>query len=98
VSGSGTARPGSDTAFLYGLSAALHQQITIRNGMAEQDNFAAYAPLRMAEMPEIEVHIVESGAPPGGMGEAALSPAAPAVANALHALDGTRVRRLPFPA
>ncbi|HTO96833.1 MAG TPA: molybdopterin cofactor-binding domain-containing protein [Myxococcales bacterium] len=84
-------------AIVYGLSAALHQQITVRNGMAEQENFADYTPLRIAEMPEIEVHIVDSSAPPGGMGEAALSPAAPAVANALFSLDGTRVRRLPLP-
>ena len=85
-------------AIVYGLSAALHQQITFRAGRAEQDNFGEYPPLRIGEMPEIEVHIVESGAPPGGMGEGALSPAAPAVTNALFALDGTRIRRLPLPA
>jgi isoquinoline 1-oxidoreductase beta subunit len=85
-------------AIVYGLSAALHQQITFRAGRAEQENFADYPPLRMGEMPEIEVHIAGSGAPPGGMGEGALSPAAPAVTNALFALDGTRIRRLPFSA
>jgi isoquinoline 1-oxidoreductase beta subunit len=85
-------------AIVYGLSAALHQQITFREGRAEQDNFGEYPPLRIGEMPEIDVHIVGSDAPPGGMGEGALSPAAPAVANALFALDGTRIRRLPLSA
>jgi isoquinoline 1-oxidoreductase beta subunit len=83
-------------AIVYGLSAALHQQITLRDGKVEQENFAEYPPLRISEMPEIEVHIADSGAPPGGMGEGALPPAAPAAANALFALEGTRVRRLPF--
>jgi isoquinoline 1-oxidoreductase beta subunit len=85
-------------AIVYGLSAALHQQISFRQGRAEQDNFGEYAPLRIGEMPEIDVHIVGSDQPPGGMGEGALSPAAPAVANALFALDGTRIRRLPLSA
>jgi isoquinoline 1-oxidoreductase beta subunit len=76
----------------------LRVQITFRQGRAEQENFAEYPPLRIGEMPEIEVHILDGSAPPGGMGEAALSPAAPAVANALYALDGTRARRLPLSA
>jgi len=85
-------------AIVYGLSAALHQQITFRAGRAEQENFGDYPPLRIGEMPEIEVRVMDSGAPPGGMGEGALSPLAPAVANALFALDGTRARRLPLSA
>ena len=68
----------------------------MRAGQVQQGNFADYPPLRINEMPEIEVHIVDSKEAPGGMGEGALSPAAPAVTNALFALDGRRVRRLPL--
>jgi isoquinoline 1-oxidoreductase beta subunit len=84
-------------AIVYGLSAALHQQITLRAGKIEQGNFGDYPPLRIHEMPEIEVHIVESDARPAGVGEGALPPAAPAVANAVFALSGTRLRKLPLP-
>jgi isoquinoline 1-oxidoreductase subunit beta len=83
-------------SIVYGLSAALHQQITFRDGRIEQENFGDYGPLRIPEMPQIEVHVVDSDLPPGGMGEGALSPAAPAVCNALFSLDGTRARRLPL--
>jgi isoquinoline 1-oxidoreductase beta subunit len=83
-------------AIVYGLSAALHQQITVRAGRIEQESFTDYPPLRIHEMPEIEVHILESDARPGGMGEGALPPAAPAVANAVFALDGARLRELPL--
>ncbi len=81
---------------VYGLSAALHGAITVEKGRVQQSNFDDYPPLRFSEMPEIEVHIVESQEPPTGIGEPGTPPIAPAVANALFALTGKRVRRMPF--
>jgi isoquinoline 1-oxidoreductase beta subunit len=81
---------------VYGLSAALHGAITLDKGRVMQSNFDEYRPLRMSEMPEVEVHIVDSSEPPTGIGEPGTPPIAPAVANAIFALTGKRVRRLPF--
>jgi isoquinoline 1-oxidoreductase beta subunit len=81
---------------VYGLSAALHGAITLENGRVQQSNFDSYAPLRFSEMPEVEVHIVESSEPPTGIGEPGTPPIAPAVANAVFALTGKRLRRMPF--
>jgi isoquinoline 1-oxidoreductase beta subunit len=81
---------------VYGLSAALRGQITIDRGRVEQENFHHFEPLRMHEMPMVEVHIVASQAPPGGIGETATPAIAPAVANAIFIATGKRVRRLPF--
>jgi isoquinoline 1-oxidoreductase beta subunit len=81
---------------VYGLSAALHGAITLENGRVMQSNFDSYAPLRFSEMPEVEVHIVESSEPPTGIGEPGTPPIAPAVANAVFALTGKRLRRMPF--
>jgi len=83
-------------AIVYGLSAALRGEITIAGGAVVQGNFDDYEPLRMHEMPAVEVHQVASQEPPGGIGEPGLPPIAPAVANALHAVTGKRVRRLPI--
>jgi isoquinoline 1-oxidoreductase beta subunit len=83
-------------AIVFGLSAALHGEITIDRGQAQQSNFHDYAPLRFNECPAIDVDIVASDAPPGGVGEPGTPPIAPAVANALYALNGTRLRRLPL--
>jgi isoquinoline 1-oxidoreductase beta subunit len=82
-------------AIAYGLSAALFEKITIRNGRIEQTNFDSYPMLRMTEMPKVEVHIVPSTEPPGGIGEPGLPAASPAVVNALFAATGRRVRTLP---
>jgi CO/xanthine dehydrogenase Mo-binding subunit len=79
-----------------GLGAALYGEITIEKGRVVQSNFRDYRMLRIDEMPEIDVHIVKSDAEPGGVGEPGLPPIAPAVANALFALTGRRVRRLPL--
>ncbi len=79
-----------------GLTAALYGEITIEGGRVVQDNFDTYKMLRMNEMPRIEVHLVPSTEEPGGVGEPALPPIAPAVANALFALTGKRIRRLPI--
>lgn len=81
---------------VYGLSAALHGAITLDNGRVQQSNFDSYAPLRFSEMPRVEVHIVESSEPPTGIGEPGVPPIAPAVANAVFALTGKRMRRMPF--
>jgi isoquinoline 1-oxidoreductase subunit beta len=79
-----------------GLTAALYGEITIDKGRVAQGNFNDYPMLRMNEMPVVDVHIVPSEEEPGGAGEPALPPIAPAVANAVFALTGTRLRSLPL--
>ena len=81
---------------VYGLSAALKGQITIRAGAPEQSNFHDYPLLRMDESPQIEVHIVPSEAPPTGVGEPGTPPIAAAVANAVFDATGVRLRELPL--
>jgi len=80
----------------FGLSAALFGEITIAKGRAEQSNFDDYPVVRMKHMPAVDVHIVASGAPLGGIGEPGVPPIAPAVCNALLALTGVPIRRLPI--
>ena len=80
----------------YGLGAALRNKITLKNGMIEQTNFDAYEPLRMSDMPKVEVHIVPSDASPTGIGEPGVPPIAPAVTNAIFAATGKRLRSLPW--
>jgi len=80
----------------FALSAVLHGEITLKEGRVEQGNFDGYAPLRINEMPRVEVHIVPSAAPPTGIGEPGVPPVAPAVANAIAAATGKRVHRLPI--
>lgn len=81
---------------VFGLSAALKGGITIDRGRVQQQNFHQYDVLRMEEMPAVEVHIVQSRNTPGGIGEASTPGIAPAVANAIFAATGKRVRRLPI--
>jgi isoquinoline 1-oxidoreductase subunit beta len=83
-------------AVAFGLSAALHSELTFRDGRVEQSNFHDYPVLRLNEMPEVEVHIVTSSEKAGGIGEPGVPPIAPAVANAIFAATGNRLRRLPF--
>ncbi|MDC0004698.1 molybdopterin-dependent oxidoreductase, partial [Porticoccaceae bacterium] len=83
-------------AIVFGLSAALHGEITIEGGAIQQSNFHDYPVLRINEMPEIEVHIIKSGEKPSGVGEPGVPPVAPAVANAVFAATGMRVRKLPI--
>jgi isoquinoline 1-oxidoreductase beta subunit len=85
-----------ESGIVFGLSAALHGAITLRKGRVEQGNFNDYPVLRMNEMPVVEVHIVPSSEAPGGVGEPATAPIAPAVTNAVFAATGTRIRRLPI--
>jgi isoquinoline 1-oxidoreductase beta subunit len=79
-----------------GLSAALYGQITVDRGRVRQSNFGDYRLVRMREAPPIEVHFVRSTELPSGLGEPPVSPVAPAIANALFALTGKRIRRLPL--
>jgi isoquinoline 1-oxidoreductase beta subunit len=79
-----------------GLSAALYGQVTVNRGRVDQANFNDYRLLRMREVPRIDVHFVESGEAPSGLGEPPVSPVAPAVANAIYAASGRRIRKLPL--
>lgn len=83
-------------AAVYGLSAALYSELSLREGRVQQENFDSYRVLRLSEMPRIETHIVPSTEKPGGVGEPGVPPIAPAVANAVFALTGRRLRRLPL--
>ncbi len=80
----------------YGLGAALRNKITFDKGVVEQANFDSYEPLRMSDMPVVEVHILPSQEPPTGVGEPGVPPVAPAVSNAIFAATGKRLRSLPF--
>jgi len=82
-------------AIIFGITGALYGEITLKNGRVEQTNFDTYQMLRMNEVPAIEVHIIQSSEPPGGMGEPGTSAIVPAVTNAIFAATGKRVRKLP---
>jgi len=84
------------SAIMFGVTAALYGSITIKNGRVEQANFDTYQILRMNEAPAVEVHIVQSRESPGGMGEAGTSAIVPAVANAVFAATGKRLRKMPI--
>ncbi|HTS68443.1 MAG TPA: xanthine dehydrogenase family protein molybdopterin-binding subunit [Terriglobia bacterium] len=92
-----TVRNQFEGAAIFGTSLALHGEITASGGMIEQSNFADYPVCRIDEAPEkINIHIVESEAPPAGVGEPGLPPFAPALCNAIFAATGKRVRELPL--
>lgn len=80
----------------YGLGAVLHNALTLTDGRVDQSNFHDYQPLRMNEMPEVEVHIVASAEAPTGVGEPGVPPIGAAVANAVYKATGRRIRSLPF--
>ncbi|WP_028238785.1 xanthine dehydrogenase family protein molybdopterin-binding subunit [Stutzerimonas azotifigens] len=82
----------------FALAAVRHGAITLKEGRVEQSNFHDYPVLRINEMPRVEVHIVPSAENPTGVGEPGVPPLAPALANALFAVTGVRLRKLPFPA
>jgi isoquinoline 1-oxidoreductase subunit beta len=84
------------SAIAFGLSAALYGRISLKGGQVEQSNFTDYPVVRISEMPECSVHIVPSRQPPTGIGEPGTPPIAPAIANAVFALTGKRLLRLPF--
>jgi isoquinoline 1-oxidoreductase beta subunit len=85
-----------ESGIVYGLSAALYGDITIKNGEIQQGNFHDYPVTRMEDMPLVEVYIVDSDAPMGGAGEPGVPPIAPAIANAVYAATGKRLTRLPL--
>lgn len=85
-----------ESAIVYGLTAAIKPPVTIRDGACEQSNFHDLPVLRMNEMPQVEVHLVRNNEPPMGVGEIGVPPIAPAVANALFAATGQRLRELPL--
>ena len=93
-----TVRAQIEGAILFGITAALHGEITLKRGRVEQANFDTYQPLRIDEAPAIEVHIVASREPPGGMGECGTSVIPAAVTNAIFAATGKRLRKLPVDA
>jgi isoquinoline 1-oxidoreductase beta subunit len=90
-----TVRAQAEGAIMFGTTAALHGEITLKNGRVEQTNFGNYQILRFNEAPVVEVHIVKSAEPPGGMGEPGTAAVAPAITNAIYAATGKRIRRLP---
>ena len=79
-----------------GLSSMALQQITLDNGVVQEDNFHEYEVMRISATPEIDVHFIESEYAPTGIGEPALPPLAPAVTNAIFAATGTRIRTMPL--
>ena len=79
-----------------GLSTMALQQITMRDGVIQEDNFHEYAVMRIAQTPQIDVHFIESADAPRGLGEGPLAPVAPAITNAIFAATGKRVRELPI--
>jgi isoquinoline 1-oxidoreductase beta subunit len=80
---------------IFGLTAALYGEITLKNGRVEQSNFNDYRMLRIDQMPKIEVHLIKSGEPPGGLGEAGTTAGPPALRNAILAATGVALKRLP---
>jgi len=81
---------------IFGLTATLHGAITLKDGRVEQANFDTYLPMRIDEVPVVETHLIKSAEAPGGIGETATAPVAPAVANAVFAATGKRIRTLPI--
>lgn len=85
-----------ESSISFGLGAAMQSEITFKDGMVEQSNFHDYKVMRMADMPKVEVYIVQSTEKMGGVGEPGLPPVAPAVTNAIFAATGKRIRSLPI--
>ncbi|MCC8935409.1 xanthine dehydrogenase family protein molybdopterin-binding subunit [Bradyrhizobium sp. Arg68] len=83
------------SGIIFGATAAVYGEITLKNGRVEQTNFDTYQMIRMNEAPAIEVHVVKSTEPPGGLGESGTSAIVPAIANAIFAATGKRLRKMP---
>jgi isoquinoline 1-oxidoreductase beta subunit len=81
---------------VMGITAAIKGGITFTNGVCDQTNFHQYNIMRLNEAPKMEIHIIDSGENPGGVGEPGLPPIAPALGNAIFAATGKRIRKLPF--
>ena len=80
---------------VFGLTAALYGEITVKNGRVQQSNFHDYRMLRIDQMPRIDIHLVKSGDVPGGIGEAGVVGGPPALRNAIHVATGVWLRRMP---
>jgi isoquinoline 1-oxidoreductase beta subunit len=91
-----TIRAQLEGGMVFGLSAALRGEVTFEKGAVRESNFNDQPILRIHETPEMEIILIDSNAPPGGVGEAGVPPVAAALANAIHAASGRRLRRLPF--
>jgi len=91
-----TVKAQMESGIIFGITAALFGEITIKEGRVEQGNFDDYRMLRINEAPLIDVHLVKSAEPPGGVGEPGTSAVIPAVANAIFAATGMRIRKLPI--
>ena len=85
-----------ESNIVFGLTALLYGDITLKEGRVQQTNFNTFQLLRMPETPKIEMHIVKSTEKPGGIGEPGMALLPPAVANAVYALNGQRLRTMPF--
>ncbi|MCF2521524.1 molybdopterin cofactor-binding domain-containing protein [Bradyrhizobium sp. G127] len=85
-------------AALWGMSLALFEKATMKDGAIEQTNFDSYTPMRMSQIPEVAVNVIANGEPPTGVGEPAVTVVAPALANAIYNAVGARVRALPITA
>ena len=81
---------------IFGLTAALYGEITLKNGRVEQSNFHDYQMLRINQVPPIDVHLIKSGATPGGIGETGTTSVVPALRNAIYAATGVALRRMPI--
>ncbi len=90
-----TVKAQMESGIIFGISGALWGEITFKDGRVEQHNFNDYRVLRINEAPVIDVHLVKSSEPPGGIGEPGTSAVMPAVANAIFAATGKRIRKLP---
>jgi len=90
-----TVRAQIESGAMFGITAALYGEITLKDGRVEQGNFDSYQILRVNEAPAVDVHIVQSAEVPGGLGEAGTSLIVPAVANAIFAATGKRLRKMP---
>ena len=86
----------AQSAIVYGLTAVLYGEITLKDGRVEQSNFDNYRALRINEIPAIDIHIIDSGEAPGGMGEPGTCAVPPAITNAIFAATGMRLRKLPI--
>ena len=91
-----TIRAQMESGIVFGLSAALYGEITIKDGRVEQTNLVDYRVLRINETPQIDVALVKSPEVPGGIGEPGTSCVMPALTNAIFAATGTRIRKLPI--
>jgi isoquinoline 1-oxidoreductase subunit beta len=91
-----TVKAQMEGGIVFGVSGALWGEITLKNGRVEQSNFNNYRVLRINETPAIEVHLVKSNEKPGGIGEPGTAATTPALANAVFAATGTRIRQLPI--